>query len=407
MTTAAGLSLNARMRLTLLQQRQAFLDAGFPSLRERKARLQRLRAAVLACRTQLEDAVSADFGNRSRHETALMELIGVVESIDYLRRRLRRFMRRERRHVGLSYRPGTAYVEYQPKGIIGIMAPWNYPISLTLIPLATALSAGNRAMIKPSELTPRTSELIQQMLAQAFSPEEVSVVLGGPDAGAAFSALDFDHLLFTGSTEVGRMVMQAASANLVPVTLELGGKSPAIVARGQVNARTMRSLVFGKLSNAGQTCVAPDYVLVHEDDLDSFVSAYHDTVSAFYPRGPADADYTSIISERHEQRLQGLLADARSKGATVMEAGKWPESARGRARTLAPALVLGVSEDMAIMREEIFGPPASGAHLRYDGRSDRLRERAPKAAGPVLLRSAGRRLRAPAGDYYVRQCGDQ
>jgi len=356
MTNQSDLSYEELMTITLRQQRTAFHRDGAPGITERKNRLKRLRAVVIAHRLELENAISADFGNRSRYETAIMELMGVVQSIDYLVRHLRRFMKREHRHVAFSYRSGRAYVEHQPLGVIGIMAPWNYPLSLTIIPLATALAAGNRAMIKPSELTPRTSELIQRMLASAFALEEVAVVLGGPEVGQAFSALAFDHLLFTGSTQVGRKVMRAASENLVPVTLELGGKSPAIVARGHANAQSVRSLVFGKLSNAGQTCVAPDYALVHEDDLDRFVALYKETVAAFYPNGPTDSDYTSIISERHHDRLVSLLADARKKGARVIEVGSYPEQAAQRIRTLAPTLVLDVEDDMAVMNEEIFGP---------------------------------------------------
>lgn len=356
MTASLDIPYEEQMGTTLRRQRQAFLDDGFPAAGVRRNRLRRLRAVVLAHRTELEGAVCADFGNRSRHETGLMELMGVVQSIDYLDRKLRRFMRRERRHVGLAYRTGRAYVEYQPLGVIGIMAPWNYPLSLTLIPLATAFAAGNRALIKPSELTPRTSAVIQRMLASAFSEDEVVVVTGGADVGAAFSALAFDHLLFTGSTQVGRKVMKAASENLVPVTLELGGKSPAIVARGHAHARTMTSLVYGKLSNAGQTCVAPDYALVHEDDLEQFISLYQETVRAFYPNGPTDPDYASIISERHYDRLTGLLDDARRKGARVLDVGHAPANATRRVRTLAPALVVDVDDGMAIMQEEIFGP---------------------------------------------------
>lgn len=356
MTNSSDLSYEQRLAITLHQQRTAFLNDGAPGIAERKNRLTRLKAAVLAHRLELENAISADFGNRSRYETGIMELMGIVQSIDYLVRHLHRFMKRERRHVAFSYRSGRAYVEYQPLGVIGIMAPWNYPLSLTIIPLATALAAGNRAMIKPSELTPHTSEVTQRMLATAFPVEEVAVVLGGPEVGAAFSALAFDHLLFTGSTQVGRKVMTAASANLVPVTLELGGKSPAIVARGHANARSVHSLVFGKLSNAGQTCVAPDYALVHEDDLDRFVALYKKTVSVFYPNGPTDSDYASIISERHHERLAGLLADARQKGARIVEVGNHPENATQRIRTMAPTLVLDVADDMAIMNEEIFGP---------------------------------------------------
>ena len=344
------------MTALLARQREAFLKDGPPSLAQRRAGLARLRAAVLACREELATTVSADFGHRSRHETDIMELAGVIQTIDYLYRKLPRFMRRERRHVGLLYRNGRAYVEYQPKGVIGVMAPWNYPIALTLIPLATALAAGNRAMLKPSELTPRTGEALQRMLAGTFDEDEVAVILGGPETGAAFSTLPFDHLLFTGSTAVGRKVMQAASEHLVPLTLELGGKSPAIVARGHVNRRTMNSIAFGKLANAGQTCVAPDYALVHEDDLETFIAEFSATAARFYPQGPSGADYTSISSDRHYDRLQGLIEAARSQGARVIAAGAHPESAANRPRTLAPTLVVGVGDDAAILQEEIFGP---------------------------------------------------
>ncbi|MEM5421194.1 coniferyl aldehyde dehydrogenase [Paraburkholderia ferrariae] len=338
------------------RQRSAFLREEPPNLAQRKARLARLRAVVLANREQVKEAISADFGHRSHHETDIMELVGVIQSIDYLTRNLGRFMKPERRHVGVLYRSGRAWVEYQPKGVVGVMAPWNYPFSLTFIPLATALAAGNRVMLKPSELTPRTSELIRRMLAETFPADEVAIVLGGREVGAAFSSLPFDHLLFTGSTQVGRKVMKAASDNLVPVTLELGGKSPVIVARGHLDERTMSSIVFGKLSNGGQTCVAPDYALIHEGDLEAFLTRFDATVARTYPEGPTGADYTSIVSDTHYDRLVGLVEDARRRGARVVEAGVAPESAGHRPRTLAPTLVIGAGDESAIMQEEIFGP---------------------------------------------------
>jgi len=356
MGVPAESSLNIDPAALLARQRSAFVADGPPGLAQRKASLARLRAVVLAHRRDVEEAVSADFGHRSRHETAIMELVGVIQAIDYLTRNLRRFMKPQRRHVGLFYRAGHARVEYQPVGVVGVMAPWNYPFALTFIPLATALAAGNRAMLKPSELTPRTSEVMRRMLEETFPSEEVAVVLGGPEVGATFSGLPFDHLLFTGSTQVGRKVMKAASDNLVPVTLELGGKSPVIVARGHVDDRAISSIVFGKLSNGGQTCVAPDYALVHEDDLDAFVARYDAAVARFYPDGPTSADYTSIVSDRHYDRLKGLVDDARRQGARVIEAGIAPRNAGTRTRTLAPMLVIGAGDDTAIMQEEIFGP---------------------------------------------------
>lgn len=345
-----------RMADLLYRQRHAFLHDGPPDLGVRQERLSRLRAAVLVHREAIHDEISADFGNRSRHETDIMELACVIQAIDYLSSHLRRFMKRERRHVQFIYRSGRAYVEYQPLGVVGIMAPWNYPIALSLVPLATALAAGNRAMLKPSELTPRTSEVLRCMLAEVFPEEEVAVVLGGPEAGAAFSALPFDHLLFTGSTPVGRKVMRAASDNLVPVTLELGGKSPAIIAPGHANERTLKCLVYGKLSNAGQTCVAPDYALVHEDDLETFITQYTATVQHFYPEGPASPDYTTIINGSHFDRLCGLVDHARRNGARVIEVGERPTHLPGREHTLVPTLVINTDDEAPLMQEEIFGP---------------------------------------------------
>jgi coniferyl-aldehyde dehydrogenase len=340
----------------LARQRAAFLREGPPSLARRRANLKKLRAAVLARRADLEAALDADFGHRSRYESAVMELLPLTWGIDYLHRNLRRFMRRERRNVALPMRLGRAYVEYQPLGVVGIVAPWNYPFSLALIPLATALAAGNRAMIKPSEVTPATSDVLVAMLAETFSEDEVAVVTGDAAIGAVFAALPFDHLLFTGSTPVGRAVMRAASEQLVPVTLELGGKSPVLVDRGQPLDRVAADIAYGKLANAGQTCIAPDYVLLPEGEVDGFVEAWGKAVAALYPEGPASQDYTSIVNVRHYDRLRGLLVDAQAKGARVVETGPSPDQATGRAHTLPPTLVLNVRDDMRIMQEEIFGP---------------------------------------------------
>jgi coniferyl-aldehyde dehydrogenase len=340
----------------LERQRSAFLRHGAPSLAERRASLKRLRSAVLARRRDIEAALEADFGHRSRHETAIMELLAFAWSLDYLQRRLREFMRPESRRVALPMQFGRARIEYQPLGVVGIVSPWNYPLSLALTPLATALAAGNRAMIKPSELTPATGALVAGLIADTFSPDEVTVVLGDASVGAAFAALPFDHLFFTGSTNVGRAVMRAASENLVPVTLELGGKSPVLVDRQQPLDRVASDVAYGKLANAGQTCIAPDYLLIHADDVDGFVASWERAVAALYPEGPASPDYSSIVNSRHHDRLLGLLEDAQAKGARVRETGPAPERARTRAHTLAPTLVFGVRDEMRLMQEEIFGP---------------------------------------------------
>ena len=285
-----------------------------------------------------------------------MEILALTWGIDYLHKNLRRFMRRQRRRVALPMRFGRAYVECQPLGAIGTVAPWNYPLSLALMPLATALAAGNRAMIKPSEFTPATSAVLAALVAETFSEDEATVVTGDASMGAAFAALPFDHLFFTGSSAVGRAVMRAASQHLVPVTLELGGKSPVLIDRGQPLERVAADIAYGKLANAGQTCVAPDYVLLHETDVDGFVEAWGKAVAALYPEGPVSEDYTSIVNVRHYDRLRGLLDDAQAKGARVVEPQLSPEQAKRRAHTLPPTLVLDVHDDMRIMQEEIFGP---------------------------------------------------
>lgn len=340
----------------LAGQRAAFLRAGPPTLAERKADLRKLRSAILAHREQIERALDDDFGHRSRHETALMEIMPVVQGIDYLSRRLRRFMRPERRHVALTFQFASARVEYQPLGVIGIVSPWNYPLGLALMPLATAIAAGNRAMIKPSEMTPQTSALMAAMLGGIFPQEQVAVVPSDAEVGAAFTALPFDHLLFTGSTRVGKMVMRTAAENLVPVTLELGGKSPVIVAPGHVNDATASGIAFGKFANAGQTCIAPDYLLVHADEVEPFRAAFDRAVSTLYPQGATSPDYTSIINERHFARLNGLIEDAAAKGARVVPLGRQAGEPEARAHTLSPTLILDLTDDMDIMQEEIFGP---------------------------------------------------
>ena len=340
----------------LARQRAAFLRDGPPSLAERREKLRKLRAALLARRSDLESAVDADFGHRSRHETAIMEMLALTWGIDYLLRNLRRFMRRERRHVALPMQFARSWVEYQPLGVIGIVAPWNYPCSLALMPLATALAAGNRAMIKPSELTPATSALLTALVSETFPEEEVAVVTGDASVGAAFASLPFDHLFFTGSTAVGRAVMRAASENLVPVTLELGGKSPVLVDRGQSLDRVATSIAYGKLANGGQICIAPDYLLLPEGEVDAFVAAWDKAVTALYPEGTASADYTSIVNARHYGRLRALIEDARAQGARIVETGSSVERSEARARTIPPTLVLGAHDGMKVMHEEIFGP---------------------------------------------------
>jgi coniferyl-aldehyde dehydrogenase len=341
----------------LIRQRTAFLREGPPSLAQRRGDLMKLKNALQEHRENFVAAINADFGHRSRQETSLFDLASVVEGINYLHRNLRRWVRPERRRVGLLFLPAANRVLYQPLGVVGIISPWNYPVALALMPLATALAAGNRAMIKPSELTPQTSALMKSILGKIFADDQVAVVTGDTHVGMEFSSLPFDHLLFTGSTPVGRSVMRAASDNLVPVTLELGGKSPVIVERGSSLNTAARRVAYGKLANGGQTCIAPDYVLVAEQEVDDFVDAYGKEVAKLYPDIASNPDYTSIVSDRHYARLTSLLDDARTKGARVIElGGPAKPGAMTHARTMVPTVMLDVTDETNVMREEIFGP---------------------------------------------------
>lgn len=337
----------------LAKQRAAFLRDGPPSAAQRRADLRKLKRTLLSHRAQFEAAISKDFGYRSAYETRIMEVIPIIQAINFLRRNVAKWMRPEKRRISLHFIPGRARVHYQPVGVVGIVSPWNYPLSLAIMPLLSAIAAGNRAILKPSELTPATSELLKSTLREIFPEDQIAVVTGGPELGAAFSRLPFDHLVFTGSTHVGRMVMREAAENLVPVTLELGGKSPTLIGPDADIETAAASVAYGKLANAGQTCIAPDYVLVHEKDAAAFVASYDATAAAFYPEGAADKNYTAIASARNYSRLRRLLEDAENKGARVIETGpRTPVLTR----KLPSAIVLNVTDDMAIMREEIFGP---------------------------------------------------
>jgi coniferyl-aldehyde dehydrogenase len=355
MNAHATVTSDALLCSLLDKQRTAFLRAGPPTLKERTVDLAKLKTALLAWRKEFALSIDADFGHRSGYETTIMEIVPVVQGIDYLRRNLRRWMRPQRRRVAMHFLPGKTLVIHQPLGVVGIMSPWNYPLALTLMPLATAIAAGDRAMIKPSEFTPATTELMTAMLREIFPEEQVAVVTGGAEVGTAFSGLPFDHLIFTGSTTVGRSAMRAASDHLVPVTLELGGKSPVIVEHKFSLDRAAASVAYGKLANAGQTCIAPDYALVHVDDIEAFTAAYADAVGRLYPGGASDPAYASIINSHHYGRLLGLVEDARKKGARVIEIGS-SGADFSRERTLAPTLVLNATPDMRVMQDEIFGP---------------------------------------------------
>jgi coniferyl-aldehyde dehydrogenase len=331
-----------RLQTCLNLQRRAWAEQGPLSVERRAQALDGLADAIVRHADDFAQAIGRDFGHRSAHETKLADIYPVVASLRHARKNFRRWMKPRRRPIQLMFQPGSGRVLYQPLGVVGIVSPWNYPVQLTLSPLAGALAAGNRVMIKPSELTPRTSALLEQVIAEVFEPTEVAVLQGGPDVAKAFAHLTFDHLLFTGSTHVGRQVMQAAADNLVPVTLELGGKSPALVAADYPVDKAAERIAIGKLFNAGQTCIAPDYVLVPRRCEEAFVAD--------------NPDYTAIINERHFERLHHLIADAREHGARVHEINPGEETLNPEFRKIAPVVMTSVPEHAQALQQEIFGP---------------------------------------------------
>ncbi|UVK88141.1 coniferyl aldehyde dehydrogenase [Pseudomonas sp. B21-051] len=332
-------------------QRAAYAANPMPPADQRQQWLKALRELLSQERQALVEAISADFSHRSADETLLAELMPSLHGIHYASRHLKGWMKSSRRKVGMAFQPASAKVVYQPLGVVGIIVPWNYPLYLAIGPLVGALAAGNRVMLKLSESTPATGQLLKTLLGRIFPEDLVCVVLGEADIGVAFSRLRFDHLLFTGATSIGKHVMRAAAENLTPVTLELGGKSPAIVSRDVPLKDAAERIAFGKTLNAGQTCVAPDYVLVPQDRVGAFVEAYRQVVNNFYPTLADNPDYTAIINERQLARLNGYVSDATSKGALLI-----PLFEQGQGRRMPHSLLLNVTDEMTVMQDEIFGP---------------------------------------------------
>ncbi len=336
-------------------QREAHRRAPFPDWPTRRDRLQRLLALVLDNQQAIEDAIDADFGGRPRMETQIAEIFPSVAAIRAALRAGRRWMRRRRAPVSKWFLPARAEIVPRPLGVVGIVVPWNYPLFLAIGPLVDVLAAGNRAMIKPSEHTPDFSTLLARLVGERFAADEVAVVTGGPETGAAFTALPFDHLVFTGSTAVGRKVMSAAAEHLTPVTLELGGKSPAVVAPGYPLERAVPRILAGKLLNAGQTCIAPDYAFVPRERLEDFVDAVRARARAMHPAGLADRDYCSIVDARQYARLLRYLDEAREAGVRRVDLFEGSDRDDG-AHRLAPVVLVDPPASLAVMRDEIFGP---------------------------------------------------
>ena len=341
------------MQTILSNQKSAYLQAPAPSANDRIEQLKKLKAAILANQDELVAALNADYGQRSADDTLLSDILPCVMNINYTIKRLKKWMKPQRRHAGMLLSPAKVTVHYQPLGVVGIVVPWNFPVQLSLGPLITALAAGNRAMIKLSEFTPNTNKAIRAVVDSVFDENTVAIIEGEADVAAQFTKLAFDHLLFTGSTTVGRHVMRAAADNLTPVTLELGGKSPVIIADDMPIATAVERLIFGKCLNAGQICVAPDYILCPKDKIEEFISEYQKKFQHMYGTEHSK-DYSYVVNEAQYKRLLSWLDDAAAKGAQITSAtGKDIDRST---RQLPTQLITNTSEDMLLMQQEIFGP---------------------------------------------------
>lgn len=344
----------------MLRKQRAVASRSRPeAMSARKDRLERAIKLLKVHADDLAKVMSADFGNRSPKQSMITDISSAVNFGKYCLKHVDGWTKPQRRHVQfpLGLLGAKAEVRYQPKGVIGILSPWNFPVNLTFGPLMQVFAAGNRAMIKPSEFTPKTSLMMKELVEEYFSPDECAVFTGGAEVAAAFSELPFDHLVFTGSTATGRKVMESAAKNLVPVTLELGGKSPVLLGESADFAKAGERIALGKMMNAGQICLAPDYLYVPEGRQDEAIHGIWQATANMYPSLLENEDYASLVSDRHYDRLQGMVADARGKGAEVIEVNPADEDfSSSNARKMPLTILNGVSDDMDVMKEEIFGP---------------------------------------------------
>ncbi len=351
--------MTANMQEVLEKQRASFIAALPEPMSVRRDRIDRAIALLLDNAEGFAKAVSADFGHRSREQTLMTDIMPSVSAMKHAKKHFESWAKGEKRKptFPLGLLGAKAEVVYQPKGVVGVVAPWNFPVGMVMVPMAGILAAGNRAMVKPSEFTEQVSALFAEVISKYFAEEEMAVFTGGPEVGMAFSKLAFDHMIFTGATSVGRHIMRAAADNLVPVTLELGGKSPTIIGRSANIKKAGDRIALGKMMNAGQICLAPDYLLVAKDQETDMIDAIKTGVQSQYPKLLANDDYTSVVNGRNYERLQSYLTDAREKGAELIEvnpAGEDFESSNGNKMPLT--IVRNVTDDMKVMQEEIFGP---------------------------------------------------
>ncbi|MFV3371285.1 coniferyl aldehyde dehydrogenase [Pseudomonas sp. NY15435] len=341
------------IRALLDHQRRAFLAAGPSSAQQRIELIDRAIGLLVDHQDEIVEAVASDFGHRSKEFSRVAEVLSPLMTLKQTKAQLVDWMKTEQRH---SER-GEAWVQYQPLGVVGILSPWNFPVNLAFGGLAGALAAGNRVMIKPSEFTPQTSALIARMIRSVYAEDEVAVVTGGADVGQAFSSLPLDHLLFTGATSIGKHVMRAAAENLVPVTLELGGKSPTIISRSADFKAAVTKVITGKMHNAGQICLAPDYVFVPEESLQDFIATAKAVLAGYYPTLKDNPDYTSVINARHFERLLGYLREAGEAGVELVELNPAGEDFSEQLHhKIAPTLLVNPADDLSVMQDEIFGP---------------------------------------------------
>lgn len=356
---ADGDAIAKSIRSIVDRQKAAHIKDGAPSAAKRIDWIDRAIALIVDNQKEIAEALASDFGHRSHEQTLLTDVMGSIGPLKHAKKHLHQWMKPEKRKVQfpLNLLGAKARVEFQPLGVVGIISPWNFPINLTWTPLAGVFSAGNRAIIKPSEFTPATSELMARMIRSAYDETEVAVVTGGPAVGEAFARQPFDHLLFTGATSIAYHVMRAAAENLVPLTLELGGKSPVIISKTAKMDDAAAKVMTGKTLNAGQICLAPDYVFVPEGRVDEFVAEATKSVKKMFPTLKDNPDYTSIINQRHYDRINGYVEDARAKGAKIVEINPANEDmSQQQAHKIAPTLIVNPTEDMKVMQDEIFGP---------------------------------------------------
>lgn len=338
-------------------QRKAFRAEGVVTLAARTDRLDRCIAMLVDHKEAICEAVEKDFGCRSSYVTLMTDIMNSVATLKFVKKHIKRWMKPEKRKplMPMNLLGGKAHVHYQPKGVVGIMTPWNVPVNMIFSPLADVLGAGNRAMIKPSEFTPHTADLMQRLFSEYFEESEIAVVTGGPEVGAAFSSLPLDHLIFTGATTIGRMVMRAAAENMVPVTLELGGKSPVIIGDDCDIHLAAERIITGKAMNGGQLCISPDYCFVPQGRLETFINQCRVTIAEQFPRVQDNPDFVACINQRHFERVSGYIEEARGAGARVIPLCPEGEAAGEADHKLALHLVVDPDDALACMQDEIFG----------------------------------------------------